>query len=114
MKKRRCDKWERELFGWDDGDVYVFHEERGNFSVKRHPELHRRLVEMAIHYFEEHNAKSEEELEREGSIKYQCGKCGYISSLKREDVDAGRAKCKHCGSKSLKQWKTNVSLGQNI
>ncbi|MGB9693842.1 MAG: hypothetical protein ACPLYF_03265 [Fervidobacterium sp.] len=58
-----------------------------------------------MHACEEHNAKSEEELEREGSIKYQCVRCGNITSLKREDVDAGHAKCKHCGPKLWKSGK---------
>lgn len=62
FKKRKGDKWMREIFGWDDGDAYIHHEERGNFSIKRHPELHRKLVDIAIQYLEEHGAKSEEEL----------------------------------------------------
>jgi len=60
--------WEKELFGWDDSDVYVFHSKRGNFSIKKHRELHDKIVEIAIKYFEEHNVKSEEEL-RSKSVK---------------------------------------------
>ncbi|MEM2112333.1 MAG: hypothetical protein QXX08_10750 [Candidatus Bathyarchaeia archaeon] len=59
---KRKDEWVRELYGWDDGNVYVFHRKRGNFSIKMHPELEKMLVNMAIKYLEEHNAKSEEEL----------------------------------------------------
>jgi len=64
LKKEQCDKWKRELLGWDDGDVYIFRPDRGNFSIKRHPELHRKLVDIAIKYLEEHDVKSEEELTR--------------------------------------------------
>lgn len=64
MEKKKRDKWERELLGWDDGDVYIHHKDRGNFSIKKHRDLHHRLVEMAIEYFEEHDAKTEEELSK--------------------------------------------------
>jgi len=57
-----CNYWELELFGWEHGDVYVHHRKRGNFSIKRHPDLHRKLVESAIRYFEENNAQTEEEI----------------------------------------------------
>ena len=62
MKKKICDRWNLELLGWDDDDVYIYHKDRGNFSIKKHPRLHRTLVKIAIQYFEEHDAKSEEEL----------------------------------------------------
>jgi len=88
LRKERHKKWEKELFGWDDGDVYVFHEDRGNFSIKKHPELHRRLVELAIGYFEEHGAKSEEELSaglvnRLHGSEYQTSVSRYMSYLLR-------------------------------
>lgn len=68
MSRGKHKKWGKELLGWDDGDVYVYHEERGNFSIKRHPQLHRLLVKIAIQYFEEHDAKSEEELSETRSV----------------------------------------------
>jgi len=62
LSKEKHKKWEKELLGWDDDDVYIYHKDRGNFSIKKHPRLHRTLVKIAIQYFEEHDAKSEEEL----------------------------------------------------
>lgn len=61
-REKKHGKWQWELLGWDDGNVYVYHEERGNFSVKKHPTLHNRLVAQAVRYFEQQNVKSEEEL----------------------------------------------------
>ena len=81
--KKKSDKWERELLGWDDGDVYVYREGRGNFSIKRHPDLHHKLADLAIQYFDEHEVRSEEELrrtmpqkrKRSSSISYELKVC---------------------------------------
>jgi hypothetical protein len=47
--------WEKELLGWDDGNVHVFHLGEAIFRL-RDTELHDEMVEMVVRYFEESNS----------------------------------------------------------